>query len=99
MIPLIYHNEKSVGEAVRSSDIPREEIFVTTKLYPNQFENPEAAIDEAIEKLNIGYIDLMLLHHPGEGDVKAYLAMEQTVTDGKIRSIGLSIQMSFLAIR
>lgn len=86
----IYHNEESVGEAVRSSGIPREEIFVTTKLYPNQFENPEAAIDEAIEKLNIGYIDLMLLHHPGEGDVKAYLAMEQAVADGKIRSIGLS---------
>lgn len=90
MIRLIYHNEESVGEAVRSSDIPREEIFVTTKLYPNQFENPEAVIDETIKKLNIGYIDLMLLHHPGEGDVKAYLAMEQTVTDGKIRSIGLS---------
>lgn len=86
----MYHNEESVGEAVRSSGIPREEIFVTTKLYPSQFSDPEAAIDEALEKLDIGYIDLMLLHHPGEGDVEAYLAMEQAVADGKIRSIGLS---------
>lgn len=86
----MYHNEESVGEAVRNSGIPREEVFVTTKLYPSQFADPEAAIDEAMEKLDIGYIDLMLLHHPGEGDVEAYLAMEQAVADGKIRSIGLS---------
>lgn len=86
----MYHNEQSVGTAVRNSGIPREEIFVTTKLYPNQFANAEAAIDEALEKLNIGYIDLMLLHHPGEGDVEAYRAMERAVAAGKIRSIGLS---------
>lgn len=86
----MYHNEESVGEAVRNSGIPRGEIFVTTKLYPSQFADPEAAIDEAMEKLNIEYIDLMLLHHPGEGDVEAYLAMEKAVADGKIRSIGLS---------
>lgn len=86
----MYHNEASVGEAVRNSGIPREEIFVTTKLYPSQFSDPEAAINEALEKLNIGYIDLMLLHHPGEGDVKAYKAMEKAVEEGKIRSIGLS---------
>lgn len=86
----MYHNEAEVGEAVRNSGIPREEIFVITKLYPNQFSYPEAAIDEALEKLDIGYIDLMLLHHPGSGDVAAYLAMEQAVKDGKIRSIGLS---------
>ncbi|MCQ4637877.1 aldo/keto reductase [Anaerovorax odorimutans] len=86
----MYHNEKSVGEAVRASGIPREEIFVTTKIYPSQFDAPEAAIDEALEKLDIEYIDLMLLHHPGEGDVEAYHAMEKAVTEGKIRSIGLS---------
>ena len=86
----MYHNEAEVGEAVRNSGIPREEIFVTTKLYPNQFDEPEKAIDEALEKLNIGYIDLMLLHHPGANDVKAYKAMEKAVAEGKIRSIGLS---------
>lgn len=61
-----------------------------TKLYPNQFSNPEAAIEEALEKLDIGYIDMMLLHHPGTDDIKAYLAMEKAVEDGKIHSIGLS---------
>lgn len=86
----MYHNEEEVGKAVRESGIPREEIFVTTKLYPNQFADAENAIDEAIEKLNIGYIDLMLLHHPGTDDVKAYKAMEKAVEEGKIRSIGLS---------
>lgn len=86
----MYHNEESVGEAVRNSGIPREEIFVITKLYPNQFADPEAAIEEALAKLDIEYIDMMLLHHPGDGDVEAYLAMEKAVADGKIRSLGLS---------
>lgn len=86
----MYHNEESVGEAVRNSGIPREEIFVITKLYPNQFANAEAAIDEALEKLDIEYIDLMLLHHPGSNDIDAYHAMEAAVSEGKIRSIGLS---------
>lgn len=85
-----YGTEKSVGEAVRNSDVPREEIFVTTKLYPNQFSDPEEAIEESLETLDIEYIDLLLLHHPGAGDVEAYKAMEQAVRDGKIRSIGLS---------
>ena len=86
----MYHNEAAVGRAVRDSDVPREEIFVITKLYPSQFANAEAAIDEALEKMDIGYIDMMLLHHPGDGDVQAYHVMEQAVEDGKIRSIGLS---------
>ena len=86
----IYGNEEEVGQAIRESDVPREEIFVTTKLYPNQYANPEAAIEECLNKLNIGYVDLMLLHHPGTNDVKAYKAMEKYVAEGKIRSIGVS---------
>ena len=86
----MYDNEKEVGKAVRESGIPREKIFVITKLYPSQFDEPEKAIDEALEKLDIGYIDMMLLHHPGTGDVEAYKAMEKAVKDGKIHSIGLS---------
>lgn len=85
-----YGNEKEVGEAIRASGIPREEIFVITKLYPDQFSDPEEAIEEAMENLDIEYIDMLLLHHPGTGDVEAYRVMEQAVTDGKIRSIGLS---------
>lgn len=86
----IYGNEAAVGRAIRDSHVPREEIFVITKLYPNQFANAEEAIDEALAKLDIVYIDMMLLHHPGAGDVEAYKAMEQAVEKGKIRSIGLS---------
>lgn len=86
----IYYNEESVGKAVKNSGIPRDEIFITTKLYPNQYANAESAINEALNKLGVGYIDLMLLHHPGRYDVEAYKAMEKALKDGKIRSIGLS---------
>lgn len=86
----MYHNEAAVGQGIRESGVPREEIFVTTKLYPNQFANAAEAIDEALEKMGLAYIDLMLLHHPGDNDAEAYKAMEQAVKDGKIRSIGLS---------
>lgn len=86
----MYHNEAAVGRAVRESSVPREEIFVITKLYPNQFSDAANAIDEALERMGLNYIDMMLLHHPGEGDVDAYKAMEKAVADGKIRSIGLS---------
>ena len=90
----MYGNEDAVGEGVRRAmkeyGVPREEIFVITKIYPNQFSNPDAAIEMALEKLNIGYIDMMLLHHPGTDDVKAYKAMEKYVAAGKIRSLGLS---------
>ena len=85
-----YGNEESVGRAIRDSDVSREEIFVTTKLYPTQFSSAEKAIEESLQKLDIGYIDLLLLHHPGTGDVEAYHAMEEAVEDGVIRSIGLS---------
>ena len=86
----MYHNEEEISRAIRDSGIPREEIFVITKIYPSQFDNPESAIEMALEKLDIGYIDMMLLHHPGDGDVEAYKAMEKYVEKGKIRSIGLS---------
>lgn len=86
----IYDNEREVGKAVRESGIPREKIFVTTKLYPDQYDNPEKAINDSLKRLNIDYIDLLLLHHPGENDVKAYKAMEKAVRQGKVRSIGLS---------
>lgn len=86
----MYNNEESVGEGIRQSGVPREEVFVCTKLYPNQFADAENAIDMALEKLGTGYIDLMLLHHPGTNDVKAYKAMEKAVAEGKIRSLGVS---------
>lgn len=86
----MYGNEEEVGRAVRDSGIPREDIFVITKIYPTQYDSPEEAIDEALDKLDIGYIDMMLLHHPGDGDVQAYKVMEEYAESGKIRSLGLS---------
>lgn len=86
----MYGNEVEVGKGVRESGVPREEIFVATKIYPHQYSDPEKAIEECISKLDIGYVDLMLLHHPGTDDVKAYKAMEKYVKGGKIRSLGVS---------
>lgn len=87
----MYGNEKEIGEAIRESGISREDIFVITKIYPGeQFANPEKAIQDSLDKLDIDYIDMMLLHHPGANDVQAYKAIEEYVKQGKIRSIGLS---------
>ena len=90
----MYGNEEAVGEGVRRGmaeyGIPREDIFVITKIYPSQFGDPEAAVDMALQKLDIGYIDMMLQHHPGAGDVEAYRVMEQYVETGKIHALGLS---------
>ncbi len=90
----MYHNEEAIGEGIRQAmeedGIPREDIFVITKLYPSQYSDPEAAIEMALRKLDIECIDMMLLHHPGTDDVKAYKAMETYVEQGKIRSLGLS---------
>ena len=86
----MYGNEEEIGKAIRDSGIPREEIFVITKIYPSQFDEPKEAIELALKKLDIGYIDMMLLHHPGTNDVSAYKEMEKYVESGKIRSLGLS---------
>lgn len=86
----IYGNEAEVGKGIAESGIPREQLFIATKLYPSQYDNPEAAIEESLKNLNTGYIDLMLLHHPGKNDVAAYKAIEKYIKAGKIRSVGLS---------
>ena len=85
-----YGNEREVGEGVRKSGVAREEIFVQTKLYPNQYSHAGKAIDEALKKLDIGYIDMMLLHHPAANDVEAYKAIEKAIQDGKVRAAGIS---------
>ena len=85
-----YGNEREVGEGVRASSVPRNDIFVITKLYPNQYSHAGRAIDEALKKLDIGYIDLMLLHHPGANEITAYREIEKAIEAGKIRSAGVS---------
>lgn len=91
----MYGNEEEVGRAVRQAVADgickREEITVITKLYTGeQFTNPEPAIEMVLRKLNIDYIDIMLLHHPGTDDVKAYKAMEKYHVQGKIHALGIS---------
>lgn len=85
-----YGNEREVGEGIRKSGMAREEIFVQTKLYPNQYNHAAKAIDEALKKLDIGYIDMMLLHHTASNDVAAYEAIEKAIQDGKVRIAGIS---------
>lgn len=85
-----YGTEEAVGRAVRAHQVPREQIFVTTKLYPNEYANAAKALQGCLDRLDLGYIDLVLLHHPGQGDVEAYRVLEEAVRSGKVRSIGLS---------
>ncbi len=85
-----YGNEREVGACVRASGVPRNDIFVITKLYPNQYSHAGRAIDEALKELDIGYIDLMLLHHPGANEITAYREIEKAIEEGKVRSAGVS---------
>ena len=88
-----YENEREVGRAVREavrSGIPRESIFVETKLYPTQYGDPEGALKESLEKLGLEYVDMMVLHHPGVGDATVYRTLERAAERGLVRSIGLS---------
>ena len=91
----IYGNEADVGRGIqRAIDegiVKREEIFVTTKMWTDDFDNGAEAVDASLERLGLDYIDLMILHHSQpRNDVAAYQAMEQAVSEGKLRSIGLS---------
>ncbi len=91
----IYGNEEGVGKGIqRAIDeglVKREEIFVTTKMWTDDYDDGAAAIEASLRKLNLDYIDLMILHHSQpENDVDAYKAMEKAVEEGKLKSIGLS---------
>ena len=91
----IYGNEVGVGRgikrAISEGFVTREEIFVTTKMWTADFDDGEGAIEESLRRLDLDYIDLMILHHSQpRNDVTAYQAMEKAVEEGKLRSIGLS---------
>ena len=87
-----YQNERSVGEAVRESGIPREEIWVTSKLWPSEYGEGKTmeGIDKMLARLDIGYIDLLLLHQQVGDYMGAWKDMEKAVAQGKVRAIGLS---------
>lgn len=87
-----YMNEEEVGKAIRDSGIPREEIFVTTKIWVSDYgdQKTEAALEKALKKLDIGYIDLVLLHQAFGDYYGAYRALEKYYKAGKIKAIGVS---------
>lgn len=84
-----YQNEKAVGRAIKASKIPREEIFVETKLWPSVYTDPEA-IDKTLKRLDLDYIDLLLLHQPAGDYITGYKMMEKALKEGKVKSIGIS---------
>lgn len=88
----IYGNEKGVGDAVRASGLPRQELFVTSKIWVKEYgyDRTLCSIDESLKKLQTDYIDLMLLHRPYFDYLGAWKALERALEEGKVRSIGLS---------
>ncbi|MFP9130378.1 aldo/keto reductase [Niallia sp. BSM11] len=87
-----YGNEEAVGSAVRKSGIPREEFFITTKVWISNagYEKAKASMDESLRLLQTEYIDLMLIHQPFNDYYGTYRAMEEYYKAGKIKAIGVS---------
>ena len=89
-----YGCEVGVGRGIRRAIdegfVTREEIFVTSKIMPGDYDRAAQGIDDSLRDTGLDYIDLMLIHQPGWNDEAVYRAMEQAVRDGKVRSIGIS---------
>ena len=85
-------NEEEVGNAIAKSGIPREEIFLTTKVWVEHYgyENARKSVEESMRKLKTDYLDLVLLHQPFADAYGAYRALEEMYEEGKIRAIGIS---------
>lgn len=87
-----YGNEEGVGNAIVKCGLPREDLFITTKIWISNYgyEKAKASIEESLKKLQTGYIDLPLLHQPFGDYYGAYRAMEEAYKEGKVRAIGVS---------
>ena len=87
-----YNDEAGVGRAVKESGIPREEIWVTSKLWPNEYGEGKTAqaIDAMLERMQLDYIDLLYVHQPIGDFVGAWKDMEKAVAAGKVRALGIS---------
>ena len=87
-----YFNEEEVGEAISECGIPRNELFITTKIWIDNYgyENCKKSVEESLKKLKTDYIDLVLLHQPFGDYYGAYRALEDLYKEGKIRAIGVS---------
>lgn len=86
-----YMNEEAVGSAVKKCGVPRDELFITTKLWvqDSSYEGAKRAIETSMKKLGLDYIDLYLIHQPMGDYVGAYRAMEEAYKDGKLKAIGV----------
>jgi len=85
----VYGNERAVGRAIKASGVNREEIFVCSKLWVTEYENPNA-VEETLERLGLDYIDLLFLHQPAGNYMAGYKLLEKAYKEGKIKSIGIS---------
>lgn len=86
-----YMNEKAVGEAIKKSGVPREELFIITKLWVQDasYEAAKKAIQTSLDNLGLSYLDLYLIHQPMGDYVGAYRAMEEAYKEGKLKAIGV----------
>lgn len=84
-----YVNEKAVGRAMKKSGVPREDIFLETKLWPSFYEQKDA-VYKTLARLDTDYIDLLLIHQPAGNYRAGYRLMEQAYKEGKVKAIGLS---------
>jgi len=84
-----YVNERAVGRGMRASGKAREKIFLSTKLWPSEYENPNA-VDETLERLGVDYVDLLYIHQPAGNWLAGYRQLEKAYREGKARSIGIS---------
>jgi diketogulonate reductase-like aldo/keto reductase len=85
-----YGNEESVGEALRTSGVPRDQVFITTKFQPERQQEPVAAIEQSLRRLGVDQVDLYLVHWPAGGPTWAWPGMERARELGYTRSIGVS---------
>ena len=87
-----YYNEEGVGNAIRKCGIPRNELFITTKIWISNagYEKAKVSIDESLRKLKTDYADLLLIHQPFNDYYGSYRAMEEALVNGKARAIGVS---------
>ena len=84
-----YVNERAVGRGMRESGVPREEIFLSTKLWASEYEN-ENAVEETLERLGVEYVDLLYIHQPAGNWLAGYRQLEKAYRDGKAKAIGIS---------
>ena len=84
-----YVNERAVGRGIKESGLKREEVFISTKLWPCEYEN-ENAVDETLERLGVDYVDLLYIHQPAGNWLAGYRQLEKAYKEGKAKSIGIS---------